>query len=235
MRWIVLVFCSLIIALLYSSGLKSIQIWSWRKRLKLNQHEAVFQTLFVLVDGFALSRVARLKQDAFEYVYGEIDFTSFVALLSLTKPDDKTVFYDLGSGVGKAVIACAMVFRVQKSIGFEWFESLHQSACEQQKRLSDMPSYSFISETVQFFHADFLTKNIQDATLIFINATAFFGETWVNITRYLEQNAAENSLVISTSKALKSTFFSTIQTVTVQMSWGCVAAYIQKRKLSGIA
>lgn len=235
MLWIALIVCSLIIVRLYPCCLQAIQIKSWRKHLKLNQHEAVFQELFAFVDGFSLSRTARLKQDAFEYVYGEIDFTSFIALLSLTKPDDKTIFYDLGSGVGKAVIACAMVFRVRKSVGFEWFESLHQSAYKQQQQLSNIPNYSFIAETVAFFHADFLTKNIEDATLIFINATAFFGEMWINITHYLEQNATEQAVVISTSKALKSALFYIIQTVTVQMSWGCVTAYIQKRNSLGVA
>lgn len=235
MIWIFLIFCSLIILLLYSYSRQIIQIKSWRRQLKLNQHEAIFHTLFESVDGFSLSHIARLKQDAVEYVYGEIHFTSFIALLSLTKPDDKTVFYDLGSGVGKAVIACAMVFRVQKSIGFEWFESLHNSACEQQQRLSCIPGYAFISETVAFFHADLLTATLRDATLIFINATAFFGETWMNITSFLEQNTTENVLVISTSKALKSSLFSIIKTVTVQMSWGVVTAYIQTRCKLGIA
>ena len=68
---------------------------------------------------------ARQKQDAIEYVYGEIEFLPFIALLSLDKPDSKTVFYDLGSGIGKAVLACAMVYPVHKSVGVELLPELY--------------------------------------------------------------------------------------------------------------
>lgn len=227
--WIFLALPSLILFLTYPYITQKLQIWLWRRNLCLNKHETVFNELFANVDGFALSKAARVKQDALEYVYGEIELTSFIALLSLTKPNADTVFYDLGSGTGKAVIACAMVFHVRKCVGFEWFESLHKAACTQQQQLSFLPEYSFLSRTVQFIHADFLTGNFHDATLIFVNATAFFGETWMNLSHHLEKKTNNKVTIISTSKALKSPLFSIIKTVAVQMSWGCVTAYIQRR------
>ena len=227
--WIFLALPSLILVITYPFFRQKIQIWLWRRNLRLNKHEIAFNELFANVDGFSLSKVARVKQDALEYVYGEIEFTSFIALLSLTKPNADSVFYDLGSGTGKAVIACAMVFHMRKCVGFEWFQSLHKAACVQQQQLSAIPEYSFLSHTVQFIHADFLTADFYDATLIFINATAFFGETWVNLSNHLGKKTNNNVTIISTSKALKSPLFSIIKTVIVQMSWGCVTAYIQRR------
>lgn len=70
----------------------------------------MFQNLYEDVDGYSISRKARVKMDAFAYTYGEIEFLSFIALLSLVKPNENSVFYDLGSGTGKAVIAAAMVY-----------------------------------------------------------------------------------------------------------------------------
>lgn len=71
-----------------------------------------------------------------EYAYGEIKFMSFIALLSLTNPDADTVFYDLGSGIGKAVLACSMVFPIRKSVGVELFPELYVDACTRAKDLA---------------------------------------------------------------------------------------------------
>lgn len=205
------------------------RIKRWRQALDLERHVSVFNQLYARVDGFALSRASRLKSDAMEYVYGEIEFESFVALLDLCKTDKNTVFYDLGSGVGKAVLACAMVFEVKKSCGIELFPKLQRCALDQKKHLSSTPPYHAIALAIDFQQGDFLSGSFLDATLVFINATAFFGERWLAISKYLEQ-LAPGALVISTSKALASKAFKTIHQTTMAVSFGVVTAYIQERK-----
>lgn len=200
----------------------------WKKALKLGKHQAAYEHLFSQVDGFALSRQARSEHDALEYIYGEIDFISFIALLSLTKPDHTTVFYDLGSGTGKAVLACAMVFKVRESHGIELFASLHNAASQQQQSLSCLSDYTETAKTVHFTHGSFLHADLSKATLIFINATGFFGATWDAISQRLEQSTCDLT-VITTSKRLNSTSFSIIKITPIQMSWGIVNAYIQRR------
>ncbi|MCC5014337.1 MULTISPECIES: hypothetical protein [Legionella] len=208
---------------------RQIKLQRWRKSLSLNKHYKVYRQLYANVDGFALSKVERTKQDAPEYVYGEIDFESFIALLSLGKPGPSTVFYDLGSGVGKAVLACIMVFDVKKSCGIELFSSLHHCAQQQQQRLTCIRDYETKANRIKFIQGNFLETSVADANLIFINATAFFGETWLAISQLVEQ-IQPGALVITTSKTLRSDLF-TLETVTqVKMSWGIVKAYIQQRQ-----
>lgn len=201
----------------------------WRKALQLDTHQPVYVQLFSGVDGFQLSRNARHTSDAMEYVYGEINFTSFIALLSLVKPDKNTVFYDLGSGIGTAVLACAMVFDVRKSCGVELFPILHHAACEQKNRLANLTLYNARAQTIHFINGDILQANFSEATLIFINATSFFGETWMHISQRIEQTT-QCTTVISTSKALKSSAFTITNITMVEMSWGIVRAYVQQRK-----
>ena len=203
-------------------------IMRWRRALSLDKHEAIYQQLFSGVNGFELSRQARQMHDAMEYVYGEIDFISFIALLSLTQPDKQTIFYDLGSGTGTAVLACAMVFDVRESHGIELFSSLHAVACRQQKALSQHLDYAAKAKTIHFTHNNFLHADLSHATLIFINATGFFGQTWSEISLQLEQ-MSRCTTVITTSKALKSPAFTVIKRTAVLMSWGTVNAYIHKR------
>ena len=182
-------------------GLRKIKIACWRHSLGLKHHQRVFQQLFSDVNGFALSRAERVKQDALEYVYGEIEFTAYIALLSLVKPNQETVFYDLGSGVGKAVIACAMVFPVKKCAGIELFQSLHQVATLKHQQLTSISGYETQVNIIQFIQADYLTTDFSDATCIFINASALFGDTWSTLSRRIEDTLSCTT-VITTSKTI---------------------------------
>ncbi|KTD38510.1 putative methyltransferase [Legionella nautarum] len=227
--WLVLLFliiCSFILVL-YSKR-QPRRLKRWKNSLALAKHFAVFQQLYADVDGFSLSKAARIDGDAFEYVYGEIEFEPFIALLSLGNPNSSTVFYDLGSGTGKAVLACAMVFKVQKSCGIELFSSLHQTAELQQRRLKKLPDYFEEAKHIEFKKADILQTRFDDASLIFINATGFFGDSWLAISKCIEQ-IKPGALVISTSKSLSSELFICLRVTQVAMSWGIVNAFIQQR------
>lgn len=204
------------------------RIKQWRRAFKLEVHLRHFQELYKRVDGFALSRQARAQNDAIEYIYGEIDFESFIALLSRFKLKAHSVFYDLGSGSGKAVIACAMVFNVRKSCGIELFQNLHHAAKRVQQGLSEFPEYYKVSKTLFFQHADFLEVSLQDATVVFINSSAFIGGYWVKISQYLER-LPKGVIVFSTSKPILSKAYTLLYVTALKMSWGVVQVYVQQR------
>lgn len=208
-------------------------IHRWKKHLDLESHHTNFQQLFSNINGFELSRRSRLTQDAFEYTYGEIEFFSFIALIGLTKPNEQTVFYDLGSGVGKAVFACSMVYHVQKSCGIELFDALHQVALSQKDQLLQHSRYGHRSGQLIFIQANFMDYDFDDATLIFINATGFFGATWTAMNQKLN-HLKEGTWVITSSKPLSSDAFRIIKVTFVCMSWGLVKAYIHQRVDSAI-
>ena len=69
---------------------------------------------------------------------------------------------------------------------------------------------------------------MDDATLIFINSTAYFGETWEKINRILEK-MPHLQTVITLSKCLNCLNFTMIQSTEVTMGWGTVQAYIHQR------
>ncbi len=220
----------LILALLWGTLLiaswKKLQIWRWKNNLNISKHANSFYRITRDINGFALSKQARGQRDAFEYVYGEIEFVPFIALLSLCHPDRETVFYDLGSGTGKAVLACAMVFPVKKICGIELFAALHRVAELQHQRLNWLNGYQETAKKIHFIHANFLETNLDDATLIFINSTGYFGDTWEKINHRLEQ-LTTSPKVITTSKPLSSSHYQVKHTTRIQMSWGVVNAYIQ--------
>ncbi|WP_094092229.1 class I SAM-dependent methyltransferase [Legionella clemsonensis] len=200
----------------------------WRSALSLNKHRVIYQKLYGNTHGFALSQQARKTQAVMEYTYGEIEFESFIALLSLCQPNPATIFYDLGSGTGTAVIACALVFEVRKSCGIEILPELHNYALKQKQRLQEYEDYQEKAKRIEFIRGNFLECTFTDASLVFINATAFFGEHWYSISKHLEQ-LQPGTLVISTSKALLANQFIIRKVTAVRMSWGIVKAFIQEK------
>ena len=219
---------TMVLARLIPRFRRKMVIKRWYQSLSLEKHRANFQQLFSDIDGFSVSRQARLGHDAIEYTYGEIDFVSFIALMSLTNPNTNTLFYDLGSGTGKAVLACAIVFNVRKCCGIELFSTLHNSALRQLHHLQRLPDYHDKATSIHFINGDFLLIDFSDATLIFLNATAFFGEMWTAINHQLKQ-VKPGTIIITTSKKLSLDAFIVKKTTTVQMSWGLVRAYIHQR------
>lgn len=203
------------------------KIWSWKNRLQLKKHVANLDKVSATTNGFKISRMSRQDNDAYEYVYGEIDSTSLLALLSLIRPGSSTVFYDLGSGSGKAVLACAMVFDIKKACGIELFPALDQAAKQQLAQLALMQDYPVISQKIEFVCGNFLDANLTDATIIFISATALFGDTWIRLNQKLEQ-LTHSPIIITTTKKLLSWRSKVHHQTRVQMSWGRVTAYIQQ-------
>lgn len=201
----------------------------WKKSLHLNHHSQVFHQIYADINGFLLSRQARKEKDAIEYVYGEIAFLPFAALLSLVKPDSKTVFYDLGSGVGKAVLTCSMIYPVRQCIGVELFPELYDAANSKKEMLAKMPAYTEKAKKIHFILGDFLKLDLNDATLIFINSTALIGETWENLCAKLNK-LEQLQTIITTSKPFVGSAFSLVHSTKIQMSWGVILAFISSRK-----
>lgn len=200
-------------------------IWRWMSRLAIKKHLFIFNQIFANVNGFQLSKISRQTNDALEYTYGEISFIPFIALLSQTDINKNTVFYDLGSGVGKAVLACSMVFKVKKSIGIELFTNLYECAEKQKIKLKSYPEYTNLQ--IEFINDNFLKSDFSDATLIFINSAAFIGETWDKLNNKLE-NLQTPLTVISISKKINAKKFKMLKTTYIEMSWGVAMAYIYK-------
>lgn len=208
-----------------SKLLNAIKIYWWRRRLGLIRHQAVFDRLYKDVNGYQLSSIERQNRNAFEYTYGEIDFTSFIALLSSLHPGPDTKFYDLGSGTGKAVIACALVFNISCSCGIECFKSLYDVAIMQKNCLKKIPGYEEKAKCISFINENFLQTNLSNANLIFINSTAFIGEIWELLNLKLSKEVS-NATIITISKKLTAPNFIVKKSFYVMMSWGVATAYI---------
>ncbi len=207
-----------------------IKIYFWKRRLRIPTHLYWIQQVSADLDGFALSKAARQTEDAMEYVYGETDLTAFAALVGLIPLSADSVFYDLGSGTGKLVLFMAMLFPIKKSCGIELFSSLHQAALLQKMRLSECQHYHANMEKVDYIQDSFLNTDLTDANIIYINASACIGETWLSLNQKLK-NLPRCQTIITTTKPLSILCtYKLTHTTWVQMSWGNVQAFIHTRR-----
>ena len=105
-------------------------------------------------------------------VYGEITQTGTNSLVNYFNEyfNKDTIFYDLGSGLGKMVLHIGMQYGVKKSIGIEYSKERHKGAIDLQEQ------YAKDYNNITFLNKSFFDHDISDATVIYIDNTVFTDE-----------------------------------------------------------
>ena len=95
----------------------------------------LFVEIYRDIDGAGLSLRNRLSlgisDHNYNYSYSEIEYLSFQNLLKVAGANDGQIMYDLGSGIGKAVVAAALSgIKFMRCVGFEILPILHENAVQ---------------------------------------------------------------------------------------------------------
>ena len=185
--------------------------------------EGVIKQLYNNSEAYVLSRKAckKLGVKGNDFVYGEIEFLSFCAILQTVNPKQSDVFYDLGCGSGKAVLTAALCFKFSKVIGVELLPELYHLANRQLKKAREF-THDFKSlDRIQFLNNDYLSCNFSEATILFINATCINKENWSELLEKIARLSI-GSRIILTSKQIQDDKFKLLSSSKEQMSWGLV-------------
>jgi len=100
-------------------------------------------------------------------IYGEITYKGVEGLVNrFNKYFNKdTIFYDLGSGLGKLIMHIALKYPIKKACGIEYSVERYQGAIDsQQLYCSHLTNIKFINDSI-------LNVNISDATVIYFDNT----------------------------------------------------------------
>ena len=209
---------------------------------------------FPLAVGKAASKKERedLSLKATTLVYGEISFEAFGVIIEKIKkiygrPDVGAsgesgvlqnrggLFYDLGHGTGKAVVAAAILHNFDQCIGFEILESLFSLSLDMQAayntrgkpKLTDREFDTFCT----FLHADFLdikAKDWRDGDIVFANSTCYDDELMTKIS-LLAAGMKKGSFFVSFTKRLPINDFVVLEHTMERMSWGEAPIYIHQK------
>ena len=155
---------------------------------------------------------------------------------------DDGIFFDLGSGTGKAVIAMSLMHKFKKLQGIEFLENLmklsQKSKQYYDKTINDLfeKNKELLSfdqpNIIDFVQGDFLKQSWHNATIIFANSTCFSNELINSIADKANKECKKGTIIITFTKKLNklSKDWEVKEGFRRLMTWGIATIYVHKRK-----
>ncbi|MBA2655042.1 MAG: hypothetical protein H0U71_08280 [Gammaproteobacteria bacterium] len=240
---IVIFFSILLIFLIWRFNRDRIRYWAallqergWSSTVHYDRCLTVFNKVYENVNPTEISlkerHAAGMMGDT-TYTYGEVVFFSFVRILERAHPQPGEVFYDLGSGAGKAVMIAELVFDFSKTCGIEKLAGLYKLSEALKNKLENLPEYQNLLShkplNIQFINNDFLTQDISDGDVVFINATCFRGEFFTAIIVQLLKLKVGARVILGSANLDEVGGFKPLYSNLHLMSWGLNSVNIYER------
>ena len=159
------------------------------------------------------------------HTYGEITLTSLACLLARhTRPSEHAVFADLGSGIGRGLIAAAMCHRFERCIGIELMHTLHNAALL--AKAAYEANCGLPSVTLQSICGDFRTcSEWYCADVVYVNSTCFDRPLMAELSDACE-HLPLGATVITQTHPLSSDMFICENVGGYEMSWGSADVFV---------
>jgi SAM-dependent methyltransferase len=158
-------------------------------------------------------------------IYGEVDFSSLYTVLRKINAPPGKIFYDLGSGTGKAVYAARIVQDYSKCIGIEILSNLHKQANKITERFNSKFKDRLVMgqpNLAAVFEGSFLEYDWSDGDVVFANSTCFEDDLMFELGLQAERLKA-GAIVVTFTKGLTSPSmekFELLERKRYKMSWG---------------
>lgn len=214
-------------------GKKALNRWLEARKHKHLVVDALqtIEHLYQHSDPFTLSKRYRDKHNinSDQFLYGEIHLITLIKLMDMIKPRSGELFYDLGSGSGKAVLMASICYPL-KCKGLEFLPTLYELSDSKLKALQLLEQNKKRPKEIhaEFLQQDFLEYDFSDGNIFFINATAFKGEIFDKLESKLSL-LKKGTRIIITSLEIKLDSFELIYHNHEVMSWGfCNVRIYQK-------
>ena len=152
------------------------------------------------------------------------------------------IFYDLGAGTGKPVVAMSLIHQFKKLVGIEYLENLFKLSLEVKKNyeisIDDKferykQLFKFESPNqIEFLQGDFLKHNWEDTSIIFANSTCFTPLMMNNISSKANKECKSGTIIITFTKRLTllNADWELRDGFRRLMTWGVATIYIHRRK-----
>ena len=175
----------------------------------------------------------------FEYILSIVGKDFFIKKLH---DNEAGIFYDLGSGTGKAVISMSLFCPFKKLVGIEILRGLWDLSMRSRfayyKNISDnfikypqLFNFERINE-IEFYNGDFLRQKWTEAAMIFANSTCFSDDLMDKIGIKAMNECKEECIMITVSKKIQNlnSDWESYEEFKRMMSWGLGTIFIYIRK-----
>ncbi len=195
------------------------------------QAETIFNHLYGNINGYSVSNQARDSSgiNTEKLLYGELPFETCQKIIEHINPKPNGVFFDLGSGTGRVVLAFHLLFNFRKCIGVELLQGLHNKACEiniefNKNVLPQLAGY-INNRELQFLCGDIFTTDLSEADLIFMNHPFKEGDGFNKLEEKFLNELKPGTKIITIIRALKNPRFKNLGSQTYKFSWGDSTAH----------
>lgn len=222
----------------------------------LQERSDIFLELYAEMDAEkakAISKEARAQdpEAAANLTYAELDINSLHSILNLIKREygplyvGQGTFVDLGSGVGKAAIAAALLHPFQKVVGVEILDPLHNVASDIQGKFAAAaapimeegkapPEVEFKKMDFVVEAAESLSATAADCKVALAVATCYLEPQLKAMAAFAAQ-MPENSLFVTFGQQLPLSVPSgedwiSLNVESMEMSWGPATCFIYKKQ-----
>ena len=165
-------------------------------------------------------------------IYGEVEFGYFARVLRKIAPRNGGVFYDLGSGSGRALVIARLLHDFDVCKGIEVLENLNGAAqiiCKRFEVLASDVLDARTSKKIQVQCNSMLDVDWSDGDVVFANSTCFEDDLMGSMARQAEK-LKPGTYFITFTKGLGSDAFDVIERKRYKMSWGPATVFIHVRK-----
>lgn len=188
---------------------------------------SIFHSLTADLQGAILSHSERERLALPHYgqfTYGEVEFASMIPMLELCRIKTGEVFWDLGCGTGKCLLAAALLYPELAAVkGVELLEGLYIACCEAVGRLQ-----ADIKAAISVIRGDILTVDWSDADLVYISSLCF-PETLLTEIAVRMENLKPGARILTLKAFLPSSSFLLLHTAKAKMTWGSASVYLYHR------
>lgn len=146
----------------------------------------------------------------------------------MSRESRESVFYDLGSGSGRVVIAAALLFPFARCCGIEILTSLHGIA----EMIKDEYQRFFASPVIEVYHGsitDLALKDWTDGDIIYVNSVCFSNELFAETAQHASKMKIGSIMITLAQPLPKSSGFKLLHETREQMSWGEADFLIQQK------
>jgi len=191
--------------------------------------EVIFDQIFTKLNGYSISDEAKTnhKGSVEDILYGEVSLDTLKQILNDVNKPLKGIFYDLGSGTGKAIIAAHLLNNFQKYVGVELLKGLYDESLEvlnEYKKLSEQNC-----DNIVFENDDFLNTDLHDGGFILINHPTVDRNIFKKLEQKMKKELKTNTIIITTIRQLEDKCFQELWSKKYKFSWGDSTIYVHKK------
>jgi len=203
--------------------------------MDLAHAQEIFEQLYSGFSGYDIARHEKERMGLQEAAttYGEVIPPAFHDVMLAASPKEGEVFFDLGSGTGKATFLAALAFPFRRVVGIELLPGLGDAArkvlshydAEIRPRLG--PEHQ--QQRIDFIDGDFLATDLSEADVLFAHGTCYGPELIAKLTHKLEE-LKPGARVVMAGQTLTSPELVFQKMKVMKTDWGSALAAVYQRR-----